>query len=169
MYHLTANSSNLRCSNIGIRLDSNVQLESHYHVGPTSHTFLDLRMGAYEALVASALPSIATAMFATLGYAATMRIRRGNFPSSRIVCKQLGYSLVGCFAISSIMFESRQNARTALVRMMRVAETSIEIDFRDQDSHAIRATEYDEATGVDAEKITYALMKSMRQDNSKKA
>ena len=126
-------------------------------------------MGLDEAFKTSALPSIATAVFATLGYAATMRIRRGNFPSSRIICKQLGYSLVGCFVISSIIFESRHNARTALARMMKAAESSIEIDFRDQDSHVIRATEYDEATGVNGEKITHALMKSIRQENPKKS
>lgn len=119
-------------------------------------------MDPAEILRSVVIPSVSSATFATMGYVTMIRLRRGVFPSNRVVSKQLGYSLMGCIAVSSVLLEHRRNSRAALMRMMRTAESSMELDFRDPSSHVVRVEEYDEATGVDGEKITRVLMQSLQ-------
>ena len=111
------------------------------------------------------VPSVASALFATAGYVATVRLRRGIFPSSSAVSKQLGYSLIGCIVLSNVWISYRRNSRSVLNRMMSTAESSMAFDFRDPNSHVVRSEEYDEATGVDGEEITRTLLKSFPTGN----
>lgn len=106
-------------------------------------------------------PTIASATFATLGYITTIRLTKGLFPSKLNVGKQLFLSLTACFGISAVILGNRRSSRDALSRMIQTAESSMALDFRDTDSHVVNAREYDDATGVDGERITIDMLRSL--------
>ena len=104
-------------------------------------------------------PALATAAFATSGFAMWIRLRRGRFPALRDSLTQLGLSLMGGWSFGYLWLGAQRRNRDALMRMYNSTEIRQEFDFSESGAAPVDPSEYDKATGVNGEEVTRQLLK----------
>ena len=107
----------------------------------------------------SSPPSLLTSGVATLGFSLWIRYRKGYFPRPRHITAHFLFSLSATILVSYKRLESQKRSREAVRRMIDSTEKTIEIRSKSSDALKVSVDEYDDATGVVAEKETAALFR----------
>lgn len=111
-------------------------------------------------------PSLLTSGVTTLGFSIWIRYRKGYFPRPRHIAAQFLFSLSATIFVSYKRLESQKRSRAAVRRMIDSSEKTIEILSKSSDALKVSVDEYDNATGVVAEKETAALFRQFTSSKS---